>query len=79
MDIRLDNILIKFGVLREGDGNQIIDITLTDFGLLPVHISKVQDNEAYMAICKNLKCDPKEPELVDMKLLEQVKALIKIE
>ena len=71
LDVKLDNILIKVD-----NQDQIIDITLTDFGLMPVHIEKVKDSGHYLLICKKLGCDPKQPSLVDMKLLEKAVSLL---
>jgi len=73
LDIKLDNVLVKID-----DKNEIIDLTLTDFGLMPclINDAKTFKNGDYIEICKNLNYFPKNPEKIDNILLEKMKTSI---
>ena len=58
LDIKLDNVLIKVD-----DKNQIKDVTLNDFGLMPCLIENAKnlENGDYIGICKRLCYFPNLP------------------
>jgi len=73
LDIKSDNILVKLD-----QNNEIIDITITDFGLMPVSIRDALEKGAHFDVCNRLKYFPNKPEDVDMKLLEIMKTQLNI-